>query len=1176
MKLVKITTYVICLTCIFAVTAFSAVTLNDLSENQVVSGFRTVSLYENGSGNPMGARFISEKYGFIVDYLKIESVPQAFFWIKTPPSSSKGEPHACEHLLLGKGNRGRYVAALEDMALSSSTAYTAQTRTCYHFNTVGGADTFYKIFEAKLQAFLHPDFTDEEIRREVCHVGVNVDQETGELSIDEKGTVYTEMVSSFEKPWYYSYGKMNDLMYGENHPLTNNSGGHPDVMRTMEPSDMWSFHKETHQLNNMGSIVSMPSTVELESFLISMNQVLENCNTEPVPFENRFIKVQNLPPANPAEEGTAVVNTYPSDKNSDPGYIMFSYPPMLSLTSSEELLFDLFFSSFASGQTSNLYNLFINSQTRQIDIGGSYVFGSYDADLEIAPYIGFGGINSDAITLDKLAVVKKMILDELRDIQNYKKGSDELKEFNNRIKSQLTASKKQIEEYLNSPPMFGFRRGSAGGWVSLLLDVERQPGFNKSLVLKNRFAEVEKMLDSDANIWKDKIDQWKLLSVDPYSIGTVPSDKILKENKQKKEERINAYIASYKQTFNTDDDQDAIAKYKEAFDAKTAELESLAAHDDLPGFIDNPPMTLDDQLNYTSFTLNNNIPMVASTFDNMTSSKFNIALDMNVVPESLLVYLPLFPDFLTSIGVIKEGEIIPYDVMSERLKNEVLGFGAGYDIGPETGRVELVLSGKGSDIQEMQISIDWMKASLYSPYLSVDNLNRISDVINQGLLSYKNRMKSSEENWVRDPSEAYRHQNNPLYLSTNSFLTKTHQIQRMKWMFTDPGSETQQQNLQNLITELKENGQNKSREELNEFLASYESFSSSDNNESAEKIVKEITKTLKASLSDIPDANLAEDYAYLCDEIKTDLMKKPEQALAEIKSILSLITKSDNVRTYMVSNKTDRDNSMDKINDFLALLDSENKSVKQEYSTIDNVIKRIKSRENLDARPTYAGLIFDGTRNGVLIFSAKNTEEYDTSEEAMLKTLSGKLYTGYGPHGLFMKTWAAGLAYSNGYRMSERTGRATYYAERCPDVAETMRFVVKQLKEAEEDPQLADYTIAQVFGSSRAPDRYEARGEAMANDIADGLKADEVSAYRKHILDVRAKKDFYTEIKSRMEDAYGSVLIGYGKPLAESEDGNFFLIGPEEQFETLEKYIKQTEGEQPVYRLYPRDFWLTN
>jgi hypothetical protein len=54
------------------------------------------------------------------------------------------------------------------------------------------------------------------------------------------------------------------------------------------------------------------------------------------------------------------------------------------------------------------------------------------------------------------------------------------------------------------------------------------------------------------------------------------------------------------------------------------------------------------------------------------------------------------------------------------------------------------------------------------------------------------------------------------------------------------------------------------------------------------------------------------------------------------------------------------------------------------------------------------------------------------------------------------------------------------------------------------------------------------------------------------------------------------VLIGYGAPLAQSDDGVFFLIGPESQFRSLEQLIASAEGPQPVYRLYPRDFWLTD
>ena len=45
--------------------------------------------------------------GFQLDLLQIESVPQAFTWVKTFATSDQGEPHTQEHLLLLRGMRGR-------------------------------------------------------------------------------------------------------------------------------------------------------------------------------------------------------------------------------------------------------------------------------------------------------------------------------------------------------------------------------------------------------------------------------------------------------------------------------------------------------------------------------------------------------------------------------------------------------------------------------------------------------------------------------------------------------------------------------------------------------------------------------------------------------------------------------------------------------------------------------------------------------------------------------------------------------------------------------------------------------------------------------------------------------------------------------------------------------------
>src|SRR5437773_520002 len=88
------------------------ITFADLRLSQVLHGFRATAVYLSDTERPMGARFIHGKTGFTLDVLEIQSVPQGFIWVTTFPTSDMGEPHTQEHLLLGKGNKGRAVATL--------------------------------------------------------------------------------------------------------------------------------------------------------------------------------------------------------------------------------------------------------------------------------------------------------------------------------------------------------------------------------------------------------------------------------------------------------------------------------------------------------------------------------------------------------------------------------------------------------------------------------------------------------------------------------------------------------------------------------------------------------------------------------------------------------------------------------------------------------------------------------------------------------------------------------------------------------------------------------------------------------------------------------------------------------------------------------------------------------
>jgi Zn-dependent M16 (insulinase) family peptidase len=146
--------------------------------------------------------------------------------VKSFATSDQGEPHTQEHLLLLRGVRGRTLATKDSMSLITSSAYTETWRTSYFFNTAAGVDTFFDYFAEQQRAMLHPDYSDAEIRLEVRNFGVTREPD-GRLRLEEKGTVYNEMVASMANGAWQVYKAQNHALYGLRHPLSFNQGGEP-------------------------------------------------------------------------------------------------------------------------------------------------------------------------------------------------------------------------------------------------------------------------------------------------------------------------------------------------------------------------------------------------------------------------------------------------------------------------------------------------------------------------------------------------------------------------------------------------------------------------------------------------------------------------------------------------------------------------------------------------------------------------------------------------------------------------------------------------------------------------------------------------------------------------------------------------------------------------------------
>ena len=212
-----------------------------------------------------------------------------------------GEPHTQEHLLLGKGNVGRTHSGLESMSLAGSSAFTMQWRTVYHLHTAAGPEVFYKLFESQMDALLHPDYTDEEIRREVSHWGVNENPADKKLRLEEKGTVYQEMASSYERPVSRLFRAENQMVYGADHPLALSAGGWPAAIREMKPEHIKKFHADNYRLGNMGMVASFPKEMPLGSVLARLDAIFNRL--EPKQEQRRFASRGRPPRAEACARG---------------------------------------------------------------------------------------------------------------------------------------------------------------------------------------------------------------------------------------------------------------------------------------------------------------------------------------------------------------------------------------------------------------------------------------------------------------------------------------------------------------------------------------------------------------------------------------------------------------------------------------------------------------------------------------------------------------------------------------------------------------------------------------------------------------------------------------------------------------------------------------------------------
>ncbi len=608
-------------------------------------------------------------------------------------------------------------------------------------------------------------------------------------------------------------------------------------------------------------------------------------------------------------------------------------------------------------------------------------------------------------------------------------------------------------------------------------------------------------------------------------------------------------------------------------EAAGAALAAAAAAEPIPDFVKAPPLGLDDNLAVETIALAGGAPLVVARFEHLSTATLGLAFGLDVVPAAQLHLLPLLPDLLTRAGLALDGALLDTEGMQARRRHELTGYSAYFDANPRSRRVELVLRAAAAGPAERARLLPWLDAALRRSYLAPDNLPRLRDLAAQAFSRLRTRMQAPEEAWMVEPVAAYRYQTNPLYLSVACFLTELHHALRLQWLLADPGDAQDRAALASFLDALVPAAAS-GRAALAARCARPPVLAPSAS-PAAALLAEEILASLGALLPELPEVSLAADWRSLCATLRADLFKPPAATLSALAALLAALAHADNWRAFLIAGGDDCAALLPALKAWAATLD-DSPSQRVCHGETPHILARLQERRPEAKSPVYVGLLDANTRSGTLLFSACAGEPWSAEREQLLDALAGNLFGGGGGHGLFMRTWAAGLAYSNGYRYRPRSGLASYFAERCPDVAETLRFAASVIRAGQVDEALLPYALAVAFNESRAAGPFEQRGEAMAADLADGLEPERVRACRRALLALRDEPGLAATLAARLRRVYGQVLIGLGRPLAESAEGVFFLIGPEAQFAALEALIAAEEAPTVVERLAPRDFWLVS
>jgi predicted Zn-dependent peptidase len=1147
--------------------------LSELSDGASVHGFAARALYLDDQGRPRGARLLHARTGFVLDYLVIEAVPQAFVWAHTLPVSDRGESHAQEHLLVGQGNKGRFVQNYDQMHFAEPPAGTGLERTSYRFGSVAGLGTFWGLFENHLDSLVHPDYTDADIRRETRNFGVKAERD-GSLTLDERGTVYNEMMSTWESVDHRLYAPFSRALFGAAHPFGRDCGGTPEGLRQLQPADIRAYHAAHYRLDNMGAIVSLPSSVALPTMLDQIGGVLDRISG---PGDERAKRPADPPPPTLESRGSLQVVDYPAGAETAPASALLGWAlPELSFDDEEELR--IFMHAFASGADSPFHQMVVDPKTRAIDLGATDTSGGITPEWHLIE-LNASGIAAGHANQEGLVKLRDLIHARLSELASLPPGSPQLRAFAERWKARVAVERRAWRKRLETSPQFASWKWD-GFWIDHLVALGREPGFKKSLTAGPLFDRALALAEARDNPWRERLARWGLL-LPPTGILAKASPALRQKLDEERAARVAAELQRLEASYGTTDAKTALQRRQAEIQKAEEEQARIEAAVKMPPLASDPPMTSDDTLQFSRDAIDG-VPALTSTVETMASATYGLALRLDGVEPRDLPLVAILPSLLEEVGVVEGGKRLSNDEVLLRLRHEVLRVSLQLSTRFSTDRAELVLEGSGNDAEETKSALAWMRRFLVAHDWSRENLPRLREVARTHAAELGETMQGPDYQWLFDAAEPYYRSQSPLLFHTGAFLTRWFDAVRLCWLLEGANPA-----LVRWIASLGPAGA-AGRSALTTLLGALTRIDSDDKTTvppalarhlqsaralppSARPALARLGSQLGLLLGGVPDATLAHDWAELTAQLARDAATDPQATLAALDRVLAAVLHRENARLFVVGARKTQSLAAPELSRLLAALPATpaSHSPAPARSIVD---ERLRARGATGGDREVVALVRPEAQRAAIEALAPGPG-LDTDGDPLIDVLAAAVLAGAGNHSIYKRVWTTGLAYSGAVWPNPKESSRAMFMVRSPDLPLLLGKMDAAIRATHLDPALLDYAKAQLL-SSRSDDEIESRVAAMAADFADGLAPERVRGFRSRLLALRSDEATARRVQERLTGVLGTLFPTLTPTAPIPRGAAWFMMGPEPQVDAYEKELRAARGPNlSVRRLYPRDFW---